>query len=615
MFGSFLSRFWQAVTATKNAIGNLLLIAFVIFILVSIFSVESESIPDSTALVINPTGVIVEQLQVVDPVSKFLSGYANENAETSLKDILDAIDAGAEDERIKLLVLNLDKLRGAGLSKLEEIGQRIDQFKQTGKPVYAFGDGFNQSQYFLASHADKVYINESSFGIYSGVFLTGIGTYPTYFKSALEKLKIKFNVYRVGNFKSAVEPYLRDNMSDDAKLSNKAWLNNLWHEYRSVVAHYRDISVDSFNRYTDTYDELLAAAGDPATLAIQYGLVDDTLSIDEWYQTVNDVLGISDKEEGYEAVGFRGYLTQVRPAIPVVNPSSSKVAVITASGVIYDGERPPGEIGSDTLSQLINQARLDDSVKALVLRVDSPGGSASASEKIRQALLRTRAAGKPVVVSMGSYAASGGYWIAAPANKIFATQTTITGSIGTFMSFPTLEDAAANFGIYSDGVGTTPLSGSLNMLKDVNPMLDNILQQSVNSTYARFIGLVAEGRELTTEQVDTLGQGRVWAATDALDHGLIDAIGGIEDAVASAALLADLTNYEVLYVEPTMSAKDRFLQELLNNTLLKIHTLAGGFSFNQLFVPQQLGHQVQELMRMSQSPGLYIQCLECKVSF
>ncbi|MFT7245135.1 MAG: protease-4 [Candidatus Azotimanducaceae bacterium] len=615
MIRRFFGGLWQAITVTKEALGNIIFILIVVVVVAALFSGDSDTIPDRTALIINPTGTIVEQKQLVDPIAGFLSGYDGEEPETALRDITDAIRGGAQDKRVKTLVLDLDRLQSAGLSKLEDISRAIGEFKQTGKPVYAFGGSYSQSQYYLASMADEVYIDESSFPVFNGVFLPGFGTYPIYFKSALDKLNVQFNVYKVGTYKGAVEPYLRDNMSDESRLANLAWLDTLWANYRSHITANRGISDASFDAFTNEYDELLATTnGNGNQLAVQQGLVDDLINREAWKAMMVDLVGSNG--DTFQQTDFRDYLAFTRPPIPVVNPAIDKIAVVTASGVILDGDQPPGDVGSLTTIAMIDQARKDQSIKAIVLRVDSPGGSATASEEIRRALVQVQKEGKPVVVSMGSYAASGGYWISASANKIFANANTLTGSIGTFLTFPSLKTAANGFGVYSDGVGTTKLSNLLNPLEDVPKSLDTILTLSINNTYQRFIALVADGRDMTLEQADTVGQGRVWAAQAALDHGLIDAIGSLDDAIDSAALLADVANYDVLYVEQPLSTRDRILKEVTNSSLQSVHGLLGTSVVSQdaFKVLSLMKSELSTLLSMSRQPGIYVQCLDCKFS-
>lgn len=615
MFKRFFSGLWQIITATKNAVGNLFFLAIIAFILFAIFSDNGETLQSDTALVISPSGVVVEQKQIVDPIAGFLSGYETEETETALRDIIEAIDQARTDDRISALVLDLDRMQ-AGLSKLEDIASSISRFKTSGKPVLAFGKSYSQSQYYLASMADETYLDASSFPVFGGVFLPGLGTYPLYFSSALEKLNIQYNVYKVGTFKSAVEPFTRDSMSEEAKLANRDWLDALWRNYRDHITEHRQISPSSFDRYTNTYDELLTEQqGNGNELALSQGLIDGLLSVPDWRKRMAELT--TTDGDSYRQIDFRRYLALTRPPIPVVNPTTNKVAVVTASGTILNGHQPPGDIGSRTAVEMIRQAKTDTSVKALVLRVDSPGGSATAAEEIRQEILQVQAEGKPVVVSMGSYAASGGYWIAAPANKIFANKNTLTGSIGTFLTFPTLKNAANQLGVYSDGVGTTTLSGALNPLADVPDSLDNILRVSIKHTYSKFINLVADGRDITAEQADTLAQGRVWAANRALEHGLIDAIGSLDDAIDSAALLADVGQYDVLYIEQPLSPRERIMQQILNSSLKAVadhigdsHLFTSG-SFGDLTL---ISARFKTLLAMSKTPDVYAQCMECEVN-
>lgn len=613
MLGRFFKGFWGILTGVKNATGNVLFILIIGLIIVGIFQSESVSVPESAALIINPKGIIVEQKQAIDPLTQFLSDYENEETETRLIDILDAIETASTDPKIKIIVLDLHKFQGTAFSKLEEIGDALDKFKSSGKSIYAFGKSYSQGQYYLASHSDKIYIDESSQQLLGGVFLTGLSVYPTYYKSALEKLKINFHIYKAGKFKSAVEPYIRDDMSPEAKLANRVWLEQLWDNYADTVMKGRDIQREEFDAYTNEYDELLGIAGnDPNLLAVQQKLVDDLISKQEWVELLQDIVG--GKGSKFNHIDLNHYLSATRPPIPTMTPGSQKIAVITAAGPIYDGERPAGEIGSKSLSKLIRQAREDDSVKAIVMRIDSPGGSVSASEEIRNELLLAKETGKPIVVSMSSYAASGGYWIATDANKIFAISTTITGSIGAFASFPTFEKTAAEYGIHTDGVGTTKLSGSLSILRDVSPILDRSLRRAVEHTYGKFIKLVADSRNMSIDEVDAIAQGRVWTANDALDHGLIDAIGGLQDAIESAALLADVGDYEVLYLEKQLSTKEALIHEILNSSLETLFEVTGGLDLNQFSLGHLASKQFRHLLEMSQSPGIYSQCFECTVT-
>ena len=606
---------WNSITALKNFMGNLLFLAILIAVLVAVFSQTGQmSIPATAALVVDPSGTVVEQRRAIDPVADFLGDGGAQEAETLLSDITEAIDAAAADTRIKIMVLRLDALQDVSMSQMQEIGRSITAFKTSGKAVYAFADSYSQNQYYLAAHADHVYLNDTSFEVFGGVFMTGMGVYPTFFKSALEKLKVQFHVFKVGTYKGAVEPFLRDDMSAEAEQANLAWLQVLWGDYLTQVASLRNLETSHLSQYIDQYPQLLETADSNAgQLAVEQGLVDQRMSSKQWRELMQTTGGSGDADSDYSLVTFRDYLQLTRPPLPVLNPSAEKIAVITAKGNIYDGEQPAGSIGSASVVTLIKRAREDATVKALVVRIDSPGGSATAAEKIRYELELTQLEGKPVIVSMGTYAASGGYWISATANRIFASPTTITGSIGTFLMFPSFEQSLAEIGVYSDGVGTTSLSGALNPLQTINPALKRILELSINNTYRQFIELVARGRNMTPKAVDEIAQGRVWAGTTALELGLVDAIGNLDDAIASAANLVGLSEYEILHLERELSPKERLLSELLKGSASTLASLGGSQLLQtSLGLAVRLTDEFAAVTQMSRTPGIYLQCLACR---
>lgn len=606
----FLRALWDALTALKNATFNLLFLAIVIAILVAVLSTETITVPESAALIVDPSGIIVEQKRAIDPVAQLFANY-EEPPESLHRDLLAAIEAGAEDDRIKALVLDLHAVIGVPMSLLQELGNAVTAFKASGKPVYAFGPGYTQAQYYLAAHADRVFIDKHAFQSLGGVFLTGFGVYPTYLKTAIDKLKVRFHVFKAGEYKSAVEPFTRDDMSEAAREANREWIGGLWDEYTDTVVEQRGIDVQSFEHYTNAYDEVLGESGnDPTQLAIDRGLVDGLLSGEEFASMLRDLVG--GEAHDYSSIRYRDYLAVTRPPIPVVNPAKDKIAVITAKGTILDGDQPAGNIGAESLTRLISQAREDDTVKALVMRIDSPGGSASAAEKIRAELQLTRERGKPVVVSMSAYAASGGYWVSATANKIFAMPTTVTGSIGTFLVFPTFSESLAELGIYTDGVGTTELSGALDPFRPLNPVLEHTLERTVAHTYNRFLSIVAQGRDMTVEQVDAIARGRVWTGKKAMELGLVDAMGTLDDAVESAALLADVSDYEVLYLEKSLTTRERLVSELLSDTATRVR-LATRHMTRGVTMLQRLPEDVRALVDMSASPGVYLRCIACRV--
>jgi protease IV len=603
-----LKGIWNSITTLKNVLGNLLFLAVTIIVLFALFSrTDQVLIPETAALILDPTGVIVEQRRALDPFAEFMGG-GEEEPETLLRDLTEAIETASADPRIKILVLQLDGLRDVSMSQLQTLGAALKDFSASGKEIYAFADSYSQNQYYLAAHADHLYLNDQSLQVFGGVFLTGMGVYPTYFKTALDKLKVQVHVFKVGTYKGAVEPFLRDDMSLAAQEANLGWIQVLWDQYLDQVAGLRGIDKTNLNQYIDHYPELLEDADSNAgVLAVEQGLVDELMSRQKWRIRLQDLVGSDDND--FRQVNFRHYLMAAAPSIPTLNPGTSKIAVIIAKGTIYDGEQPAGSIGSDSISALIKQAREDHNVKALVMRIDSPGGSATAAEQIRYELELTQQTGKPVVVSMATYAASGGYWISATANQILASPTTITGSIGTFLLFPTFNQSLAEIGVYSDGIGTNALSGALNPLQSLNPALQQILDLAINNTYQQFISLVARGRDMTPDAVDRIAQGRVWAGTTALDLGLIDAIGGLEDAIDSAASLAGLGEFETLYIEKQLSPKDLLINELLRGGT---DVAARVIDTRSLSLVSRLRSEFDDLLQMSREPGIYLQCLVCR---
>lgn len=603
-----MKKIWNAITSIKNATGNIVFLAIVVFIVVAVFTREAIDVPDSAVLVVNPQGVIVEQKQMVDPFEQFFSGgYNGTDAETLLKDIVDAIELATEDDRIKAIALDLTELSGGSLSQMEEIGAGLTAFKAAGKPVYTFGSEYSQGQYYLAALADQVYLDKDSHPVFGGVFITGMGAYRLYFKSALDKLDLQFHVFKAGLYKGAAEIFMRDDMSDEAKTATEQWIGVIWDSYLNHVSNRRGVTKEQLVSYTNDYDKLLLAAdSDPGRLAVEQGLVDKMMSREEWREELIDIAGKSG--DTYKHIQLKKYLAATRPPIPVVDPTRDKVAVIVAKGTIFDGEQPAGNVGGDTMVKLIRQARDDKSVKAVVMRVDSSGGSATASEFIRSELELTQQSGKPVVVSMGGYAASGGYWIASSANRIFASESTVTGSIGAFLVFPTIDKTLANIGIYSDGVGTTSLSSAGNPYMPINPVLQKVFEQSVMRTYRKFIGIVSEARGLAVDEVDEIAQGRVWSGATAVELGLVDAIGSTEDAIESAAMLADLDDYEVVYIEKQLSPREQLFKQLMEVSAGILPRTPARLTN---FIPAEL----RNLIQMSEKPAIYLQCMVCQVSF
>ncbi|GJA31868.1 protease [Aeromonas caviae] len=598
---------WRLLNFTRLMLVNLLFLLVVLVIVFSVSQSETPSTPIEGALTLNLSGVLVEQRTQTDPTVQLLRQMDKGDEQPSeivLSDLLWAIKSAGNDDRIKALVIKPQSLQGASLSKLQEVTAAIDAFKESGKPVIAMADYYSQGAYLLAAHADHVLLNQSG-----AVLIEGLGVYQTYFKSALEKLNITPHVFKVGTYKSFVEPYTRDEMSPESKEANQRWLDQLWQSYVADVAEQREIEPDAVAPNKDLFLELLRkAGGNAASYALDNGLVDQLATRDEMTQAVIKEVGEAD-DHGWKGVGLKEYLA----AIPEQYPQSGKdeVGLITASGAIMDGVQPAGTIGGDSLADLLAEARRDDQVKAVVLRVDSPGGSAFAAEQIRAELLALKQAGKPVVISMGSYAASGGYWISADADKIFASPTTLTGSIGVFGMFATIDKALSQYGVHTDGVGTTDFVG-VGLTRALPDHVGEAIQLSVEDTYQRFVGLVGKGRGLSPEEAEKAAEGRVWTGQDAKALGLVDEFGNLDDALKAAADLANLKSWQVTPIAPEESARDKFLRELFDSSA---QALAPHL---QSWLPAGLGKALLEmnrtldpLTRFNDPQGTYAFCPVC----
>lgn len=598
---------WRLLNFTRLMLVNLLFLLVVLVIVFSVSQSETPSTPIEGALTLNLSGVLVEQRTQTDPTVQLLRQMDKGDEQPSeivLSDLLWAIKSAGNDDRIKALVIKPQGLQGASLSKLQEVTAAIDAFKESGKPVIAMADYYSQGAYLLAAHADHVLLNQSG-----AVLIEGLGVYQTYFKSALEKLNITPHVFKVGTYKSFVEPYTRDEMSPESKEANQRWLDQLWQSYVADVAEQREIEPDAVAPNKDHFLELLRkAGGNAASYALDNGLVDQLATRDEMTQAVIKEVGEAD-DHGWKGVGLKEYLA----AIPEQYPQSGKdeVGLITASGAIMDGVQPAGTIGGDSLADLLAEARRDDQVKAVVLRVDSPGGSAFAAEQIRAELLALKQAGKPVVISMGSYAASGGYWISADADKIFASPTTLTGSIGVFGMFATIDKALSQYGVHTDGVGTTDFVG-VGLTRALPDHVGEAIQLSVEDTYQRFVGLVGKGRGLSPEEAEKAAEGRVWTGQDAKALGLVDEFGNLDDALKAAADLANLKSWQVTPIAPEESARDKFLRELFDSSA---QALAPHL---QSWLPAGLGKVLLEmnrtldpLTRFNDPQGTYAFCPVC----
>lgn len=564
---SLLRRFFGAIGSLLDFVRKAVFILFLLFSLGMAWLIYQGGPPikvdDGIAMVLVPFGQIVDQDET-DPRARLASDFLGEDpAITVLGDLLEAIDEAAEDKRIKALFLKLDTGFTSGQAQLEELAGAIEEFKQSGKPVYAYAPDYNQTSYFLAAAADEIFMDPLGLA-----FFQGYENYPLYFKQALDKLGVTVNVFRVGEFKSAVEPFIRDSMSDAAKRNAQGWLDDLWLGWREQVAAARGLSAADLQHYSDDYAVLLQQHdGDTAATAQAFGLVDHVVDLQTLREQVGELVGMDEDLGSFRQIDHARYLRAVhaqkgkdKQVADADADTSGRISLVTVQGQIVGGDSAPGFAGGDSIRRLIDDARRDEQSKALVLRVDSPGGSVFASEQMRRAVQRYQASGRPVVVSMASVAASGGYWISMDADQILAHATTITGSIGVFGMVPTFENSLDKLGINSDGVGTTRWSGGLSPLRSLSQPARDGLQLVVEKDYQRFIGRVAKARDMTPEDVDKIAQGQVWSGKAALGHGLIDALGGFDAAVAKAAELADVTDYDVKPMRPPQDLRMQLLQ-------------------------------------------------------
>jgi protease-4 len=547
------ARLGSGITTLRNVVLNTLFLVFLAIFVIALFADDTPDVPEDSALLVNPRGILVDQRSVADPLARFLSPDAP--GEVVLGELTKAIERAQTDERIRLIVLDLDELAGLSGGQAVIIGNAIQNFQAAGKEVVAYGTSFSQSQYLLASYADAVYLHPMG-----QLLLTGYGSNQLYFKELLDTIQVNLHIFRAGKYKEFVEPYTRTDMSPEAREANQSLVDELWTFYGEKVIENRDLTPATFQTFTHDLPALLEQMRDLPTVAVEHHLVDELLTYDAARERIADEVGYA-ADGDFKRIGFEDYLaaTNGQPEASL----SPSVGVISAEGPIVMGRQSQGAIAADTVRSLIRKARRNDDIRALVLQVNSPGGSAFASEMIRQELELLQLAGKPVVVSMSNVAASGGYWIAATADRILARPTTITGSIGVFGLIPTFEDSLAEIGVTSDGVGTTPLSRAFDPFSGLSSEMATILQLNVARTYEQFLNLVARGREMTPEGVEEVAQGRVWTGNRALNLGLVDEIGGLEDAIDLAAELADIGDeFGIERLRPSVSPRDLILSSL-----------------------------------------------------
>jgi protease-4 len=601
----FFGLVWRMLEGIRRFLHLVLLLVIFGFILAALHT-SVPVVPRSAALVLAPEGELVDQLSS-DPVRRaFGQASGGPAPETLLKDILDSIQAAKGDARIKLIVLELGNLSPSGLSKLQEIGAALRDFRAGGKRVVAAADSMDQTQYYLASQAGEVYLDPLGL-----VYVDGFSYYRMFLKDAIEKLGVDVNVFRAGTFKSYTDQFSRNDMAPSEREESSVWLDALWNAYQQDVTRARSLPANALNEYVAEEPAALAAVnGDAAKLALQRGLVTALKSRRQLADELKGLVGEDSDSHSFSAIGMSQYLASVRSKHLLKSKSDARIGVVVASGEILDGHQPPGTIGGESTADVLRQARYDNTVKAVVLRIDSPGGSMFASEQILREVQALRKAGKPVVVSMSSYAASGGYYIAAAANQIFASPTTLTGSIGVFSVIPTFQRTLEKFGVKVDGIGTTPVAGDMRLDRALTPATRQILQSSVDHAYGEFLMRVGEGRKKSVDEVDKIAQGRVWAGVDAQRIGLVDHLGGLKDAADAAAKLAELGgDYPVDYLESELSLREELLMQFRSQAVRLSRMVGVPAPRSEIETAlDPLLDQARSIAKLNDPRGLYAYC-------
>ena len=616
----FLKYCWRGLNFIRDCVMNLVFLLFVL-LLGAILSLSSymdgekvELVGEQGALLLNLDGYLADNRDSQPEWERALQELDNQHVpgKISTFDVVYAIEQAANDERIKGLVLDFNYFEGADIPALEYVGESLKNFKKTEKPVIAFSDNYTQAQYLLASYADEIYLNPRG-----SVFIQGLAAQNLYFKEMLDKLEVTPHVFRVGTYKSAVEPFLRNDMSPEARRNLQQWLNGMWTNYKDIIATNRKIDQNSVLPDAKTFlKELKALKGDSTAYVEQRKLVTQLASRSELDKKLIELFG-SNKDDEPKLLSFNRYLKAL-PDRMLSEDSEHKIAVVNVEGVIVDGESYQDEVGGNTVSRLLSEANADKDVKAVVLRVNSPGGSAFASEVIRQEVDALQKAGKPVVVSMGSMAASGGYWISSTADYIVADKNTITGSIGIFALFPTFEKTVKKWGISSDGVATSELS-DLSLLRPLSSELNDVFQMEIEYGYDEFLSVVSKGRKLSKEEVDKIAQGQVWLGQDAYKNKLVDELGNFDTALNKAielanAKLADDQKTDDYSVEWFVEEDDSTLDKLMTGLRGSVKSLVKSTVDETIGLPKeaaQIKQSLGVLTKFNDPKGQYLYCLNC----
>lgn len=603
---------WSILKAIGNfiigfggfTVGILALIGLIL-IAASSGTQQLPSVPKGAVLVMWPEGQIVEVIEQPDPLEEYFDTFNRRPRQTSIHDITTALKRAKTDSRIAALALVTDSMWGAAPSHQHAMAAAVRDFKDSGKKVYAISSAYSQADYLIAAEADKVFMNPQG-----NILLNGFARYRLYYKSLLEKVGANVNVFRVGTFKSAVEPFIRDDMSPAAKEANTEFLGGLWSQYAASVEQARGFEAGKLSAdITKISADLRSAGGDFAQLALNSGLVDAVVPNAVWREELKQEYGTSLFGDSFKQIHYEAYLAATENG----SSSNNEIAVITAQGEIVMGEGPASVAAADTIVNYIRSARSNSNTKAILLRVDSPGGSAFASELIRQELVNAQDQGIKVIASFGPVAASGGYWISATADEIWAAPSTITGSIGIFGVIPTYEGTLSKIGVAADGVGTSELAGAFDVTRPLSDLTKDIIQQSIEAGYGEFMELVAKGRNMTVEDVDRIGQGRVWLGETAKDLGLVDHLGGFDAALAAAARAAGVEDdYEPVFYREAPDPFDQILSDILNSTV----GTDEGYNMPEspaLRLMGQVQSDLEFLGRLNDPTGSYLICFECKV--
>ena len=609
-FWAFLRVIGRGFNVVRLVILNLVFFVLLLVVLLLIVggvagSRLAHTVKDNSVLVLQPKGELVEQYSI-EPLQRALQSLSGEPPrQVQMRDLVGAIDAASRDKRITRILLLPDELKGGGFAALREVGAALDRFRAAGKPVIVWGVNLDQGQYYLAAHADRILLDPQG-----GLMITGLANYRLFYKDLLDKLGVDVHLFRVGRYKSAAEPYILDHASDDSKAADRYWMDGVWDEYIDEVAKLRKIEPATFRADIDNLPQNIARTqGDLAQLAQDEHLIDGTATraqLDAMLRKSGVPAG--DKpQEGFRQIGLARYVANIEHD----SSFAPGVAVVVAEGEIVGGKQPQGSVGGESTAALIRAARRDHRTKALVLRINSPGGEVYAAEQIRREVELTRQAGIPVVVSMGNVAASGGYWIAMNADRIVADPNTITGSIGIFGMYYAVPGTLGKIGIHSDGVGTGPMAGAFDITRPLDPQAGAVIQAVIDKGYRDFVGRVAKARSQSFNAIDAIAQGRVWTGRQALERGLVDQLGGLDAALDDAAALAKLGKaYHVHYVEAPLGGFEQFLVGMNQSAMVHV---AQGYG---LRLPVWLAELPQlapelKLLRHAQAgrPNVYAYCL------